>query len=348
MNRLISTIQRLSLARDLPTIQAIVKTSARDLANADGASFVLRDNGKCHYADEDAIAPLWKGKRFPMEICVSGWVMLNKKATVIPDIYRDERVPTEAYQPTFVKSLALVPIRTLDPIGAIGVYWATNHNPTDEQISMLQALADSTAVAMENVRVYSELEQRVMNRTADLVYANQEIQKLSITDELTGLMNRRGFRLLAEQALLNAARDKKPVTVFYIDIDGLKDVNDKLGHETGDRMLASAGAIIRSTFRASDIVARVGGDEFCVLAADCPEEPEAVTERLQRNFLSVDSSETRYKLRASIGCSSLTEQQQSLDQLISESDKAMYAIKQVRKSGRAPLGLVSPESQSSA
>ena len=348
MNRLISTIQRLSLARDLPTIQAIVRTSARELANADGASFVLRDNGQCHYADEDAIAPLWKGKRFPMEICVSGWVMLNKKATLIPDIYKDERVPTEAYQPTFVKSLAMVPIRTLDPIGAIGVYWATHHTPTDEQISMLQALADSTAVAMENVQVYNELEQRVMDRTADLVHANQEIQKLSITDELTGLMNRRGFRLLAEQALLHAARDHKPATVFYIDIDGLKDVNDKLGHETGDRMLASAAGVIRSTFRASDVVARVGGDEFCVLAADCGEEPEAVIERLQRNFQSAGSSETRYKLRASIGYSSKTKQQQSLDQLISESDKAMYAIKQARKQRHAQPAQVNFQIQSAA
>jgi HD-GYP domain-containing protein (c-di-GMP phosphodiesterase class II) len=85
--------------------------------------------------------------------------MLNREPVVIEDIYADERIPHDAYRPTFVKSLAMVPIRTLDPIGAIGNYWATRHRPGDEQLELLQALADSTAVALENVRVYQELEE---------------------------------------------------------------------------------------------------------------------------------------------------------------------------------------------
>ena len=95
----------------------------------------------------------------------------------------------------------MVPIRKLDPIGAIGNYWAYQHQPSEQEVRLLQALADSTSIAMENVQVYSELEQRVRDRTAALEEANEEIRRLSVTDELTGLNNRRGFYLLAEQKL---------------------------------------------------------------------------------------------------------------------------------------------------
>lgn len=197
MERLVKAVQELSLARDLPAVQRVVRTTARELTGADGATFVLRDDDRCFYADEDAIAPLWKGMRFPMEACISGWAMLNCQPAVIPDIYADPRIPAEAYRPTFVKSLAMVPIRTLDPIGAIGNYWARHYTPTEREVALLQALADTTAVAMENVQMYAALEHRVRDRTVELARANEEIRRMSLTDELTGLHNRRGFYLLA-------------------------------------------------------------------------------------------------------------------------------------------------------
>src|SRR5262249_8448446 len=153
MERLVSVVQELSLARNLESIMAIVRHAARELTGADGATFVLRDNGHCYYADEEAIAPLWKGKRFPMEACISGWAMLNRQPAVIEDIYADPRIPAEAYRPTFVKSLAMVPIRSLDPVGAIGTYWAKRRQPRPEEVRILQALANSTSVAMENVQL---------------------------------------------------------------------------------------------------------------------------------------------------------------------------------------------------
>lgn len=165
---LVGVIQKLSLARDLVTVVNIVKSAARDLSGADGASFILRDGHLSSYVDEDAISPLWKGKRFPMEQCVSGWSMIHKAAASIPDIYNDPRVPVEAYRPTFVKSMVMVPIRQADPIGAVGTYWAKQYTASQNEIAILQSLADMTAITIENITLYKNLEQRVIQRTADL------------------------------------------------------------------------------------------------------------------------------------------------------------------------------------
>ena len=87
MALLVDIVKQLSLARSVEQIMAIVRHGARELTSADGATFILRDGNLCHYADEDAIEPLWKGQRFPMSACVSGWVMLERTPAVIPDIY---------------------------------------------------------------------------------------------------------------------------------------------------------------------------------------------------------------------------------------------------------------------
>ena len=179
MDRLVSVIQQLSLARSLAGIMTIVRRAARDLTGADGATFVLREGDLCHYADEDAISPLWKGSRFPMSACISGWVMMNRQHAVIPDIYADSRIPGDAYRPTFVQSLVMVPIRTESPIGAIGNYWATPHLATEEEVRVLQALADSTSIAIENVMLYSSLDDTVRARTAELEAANRDLESFS-------------------------------------------------------------------------------------------------------------------------------------------------------------------------
>jgi diguanylate cyclase (GGDEF)-like protein len=333
MERLIGAVQELSMARDLAAVQRIVRTTARALCGADGATFVLRQNGYCYYADEDAISPLWKGHRFPLETCVSGWAMLNRKPAVIADIYKDPRVPHEAYRPTFAKSLAMVPIRTMDPVGAIGNYWAELHEPRESELRLLQALADATAVAMENVQLYQELEARVQARTAELMAANEEIRNLSLTDELTGLRNRRGFFLFAEQARALAMRAGKQAAILFVDVDGLKDVNDRHGHEAGDTLLRNFAGVLIDTFRESDVVARVGGDEFCVFGAELNLNPQVLLARLDYNIARFNAEHPDpAPLSASAGVWRCPfGRDESLDSVIARADQAMYERKRARR-----------------
>lgn len=175
MGRLVQAVRELAAARDLDRVVEIVRHAARELVDADGATFVLRDDAECFYVDEDAIEPLWRGQRFPLEACISGWSMLHGAQVVIPDIYVDDRIPHVAYRPTFVKSLVMTPIRTAEPVGSIGTYWAEERVATSAERELLMALADSTSVAMESIRVLDELEGRVVERTRELEASNRDL-----------------------------------------------------------------------------------------------------------------------------------------------------------------------------
>jgi len=154
---LLAAVSDLSSARDIPGVTRVVRVAARTLTGADGVTFVLKDVDQCFYADEDAISPLWKGRRFPLHSCISGWVMRHRMPVAIKDIYSDDRIPHDAYRPTFVKSLLMVPVRTEDPVAAIGAYWASEHEATEEERSTLESLATAASLALVNVQLWSDL-----------------------------------------------------------------------------------------------------------------------------------------------------------------------------------------------
>jgi PAS domain S-box-containing protein len=180
LHLLLQAIQQLARAREIGEVAASVCPTARELAGADGATFVLREADHCHYVDEDAVAPLWKGRRFPLAACISGWAMQHNEPAVLADVFADPRVPHDAYRPTFVRSLAMLPIRTAgEAPGALGAYWARIHEPTPEERQLLQTLADAAGIALQNVRHYAELGQRVRERTLELEAANRELEAFS-------------------------------------------------------------------------------------------------------------------------------------------------------------------------
>ena len=208
--RLVRAVQDLSRARSLLDVQLVVRTAARDVAQADGASFVLLEGDRVYYADEDAISPLWKGRRFLVEECISGWSMLHGTPVVIADIREDHRIPQDAYRPTFVRSLVVVPIRPEAPLGAIGTYWAQPRQPSPGTVEVARALADSTAIALEHVQLLADLERRVEARTKALSDRMSQLQKCV-----------RQRRLLAHEAM-NAEERERSLLSELIHDDALQ------------------------------------------------------------------------------------------------------------------------------
>jgi len=164
--------------------------------------------------------------------------------------------------------------------------------------------------------------------------AEAALQSLSLIDELTGLYNRRGFLAVTEQHVAAIRRDEKTPLVVYADLDGLKEINDSLGHHEGDRALAKAAEILKETFRSSDIIARLGGDEFVILAAIDPEESgEILMQRLQEKFDASNAQRTRpYDLSVSVGVANFDEDRYSIEELMAQADRAMYEDKRRKPS----------------
>jgi len=144
-------LQMLAETDSADEVQRILKGSARAAVAADGVTVIRREGDKCHYADEDAMSPLWKGQRFPVDRCISGWAMLHGSTVVVSDIRVDARIPQEAYRPTFVRSLAMIPICPQAPVGAIGVYWADHHVASAAELAVLERLAAAAATALARV-----------------------------------------------------------------------------------------------------------------------------------------------------------------------------------------------------
>jgi signal transduction histidine kinase len=222
--QLLSVAGRLSACRDLASVMAVVRRSARELMRADGVTFVLREGEQVFYADEDAIGPLWKGRRFPASACVSGWAIAHRESVAIEDIYKDTRVPVEAYRPTFVNSLLMVPIRVEDPIGAIGAYWASHHLADSRQIALLESLAGFAAVAVANAELNQNAQDAIRARDEWLGIASHEL-KTPITPVRMNI-----------QSALRAAASGRPTAVFVERLERALSSVDRLAHLV-DRLL---------------------------------------------------------------------------------------------------------------
>lgn len=183
---IVDAVRRLTLARTQAEVQEIVIGAARQIAHADGATFVLREGDETHYVAEDALGPLWHRQRFPLRECVAGWAMLERRAILVHDVRTDERAVVRGYQQTFARSMAVVPVDRHHAVGAVGCYWARPYTPTAEELSWLDMLAEATAVALDNVRRWGDAEQRVAADSALLSRAleQSEAAMASLAHEL--------------------------------------------------------------------------------------------------------------------------------------------------------------------
>ena len=189
----------------------------------------------------------------------------------------------------------------------------------------------------EQLWLWRDVTERARLRSAEGNGVPHE-SNLSYLDELTGLHNRRGFLRFARAQLDAAALAHRPMLLIFVDLDGLKDINDRLGHPAGDQALVDTGTVLKSTFRERDVVARLGGDEFVVLVTDASlvREPDLLA-RLAARLEALNARAGReFQLAFSTGVAAFDPAApEPLEELLSEADSRMYLDKRRRKDSAA-------------
>ncbi|NOQ90119.1 MAG: diguanylate cyclase [Gammaproteobacteria bacterium] len=207
------------------------------------------------------------------------------------------------------------------------------HDKNDE----LGVLADSFNQMTNDLKETTVSRDRLVEEVSRSHALESKLREQSIKDELTGLYNRRGFRKLAGKQLRIAERNKLHNFLLYADMDFLKQINDEMGHNTGDSALIDVSGVLKKTFRESDVIARLGGAEFAVLLTenkDC-QDIESIENRLLKIIDSFNKiSDRPYKLSLSVGIVKCDYSSAwSLDRVMSTADTLMYKQKKIRKAG---------------
>ncbi|MCY1074554.1 GAF domain-containing sensor histidine kinase [Archangium lansingense] len=203
--QLLDASRLLAREQDVRGIAQCVCGLVKRLVGADGVTFVLSEGELVYYAEEESPERLWKGRRFPAKHCISGWAIMNRQAAVIEDIYADPRIPIEAYRPTFVRSLAMVPIGQAQPLGSIGVYWARNHKATERELFLVEMLAEASLSALTRASLQQDVE-HLRSRLAPVEGTSRGEEEPSLAQFLPvvahDLKNPLGAISLASQSLI--------------------------------------------------------------------------------------------------------------------------------------------------
>jgi len=224
-----------------------------------------------------------------------------------------------------IRFYAGAPLVTPDnyALGALCVIDRQPRQLSQPQLAGLNALARQVGAQLELRRL-----------STALAHSNERLQYLSLNDELTGLYNRRGFLLNAERQLKLARRRHTTLHLVFVDMDGLKQINDSFGHEEGSRAIMQIAEVLKQTFRDSDIIARMGGDEFAILAIDASDDSRAkVVTRLQEALHAyVAEKDLPYELALSIGAISIDHSNRAaIPELIDKADREMYEHKRSKR-----------------
>ena len=195
----------------------------------------------------------------------------------------------------------------------------------------VRAGSDTTLLDAAESTVIRDLLRRALQCATKQYLVQTELSNLALMDELTGLYNRRGFLALADRQLRLARRSDRSLLLFFIDVDGLKEINDFFGHSEGDAALVWTAEALEATFRDSDVIARIGGDEFAALAIEASGQSEgSIRERLTEYLSSVSRKDGDYRFSVSLGTARFDPWNPvSIRELIAEADRAMYEQKRM-------------------
>ncbi len=350
LSSLLKIGMRLTAERDLERLLRMIIEEATTVMNAERSSLFIIDRDK-----DEMWAKIAEGVdvieiRFPVGVGIAGTVGRTGEIINIPDAYQDNRFNPEFDKKTGfrTRSILCVPMMNMNGgiIGAIQVLNKKTGPFVRDDEALLMALASPAAIAIENADLYKRLsdlnlslEKKVEERTAALVRANadlaalnRELELMSVTDSLTQVFNRRHFmeRLQREMQWLNTPRPH--FSLFMIDIDYFKKVNDTYGHPAGDVVIAGVANHIKNCLRDGDLLARYGGEEFALIVIPLEkEESTAFAERLRMLIekAEFEYSGSRIKVTISIGIGEWQpELGNNLEDLIKRADDALYRAKE--------------------
>ncbi|MEI9949126.1 MAG: sensor domain-containing diguanylate cyclase [Pseudomonadota bacterium] len=225
-----------------------------------------------------------------------------------------------------LKSGFAFPVLVEDEVVAVLEFYSERREDADlPLLSMMANIGTQLGRVVERERARKAAEDRA-----------EAIRSQSIRDELTGLYNRRGFLELARQQLRIAQREGRKALLFFVDLNGMKQINDELGHDEGDRALSDTADVLCEVFRISDVVSRLGGDEFVALMLDADaSQVEAFALRIRQAMATRNAQGLRrYRLSASVGASPYdAERGQTIESLLAQADAVMYEQKRARRAG---------------
>ena len=258
------------------------------------------------------------GQFEPVQVRTLGEVLEQLDGKPFDAIVLDLSLPDSAGLDSFRQAAERVP-----DVPVVVVDW------TDNRSLALDVLREGA----QDYLVKNEIDAHQLRRS--LLYSIERhrtrvmLQQLTFNDDLTGLLNRRGFLSLAQQQLKIAQRENWELVLLFADLDGLKKINDTFGHPEGDRALMAVANILNETFRTSDLIARLGGDEFIVLAINAPAAgAKAITTRLGENLARYNAQNRYYQLSLSYGVVQFDpKRESSLENVILKADKALYENK---------------------
>ena len=315
-----------AVALDLDEVMRVVTERAQAVTGADGGVVEMVDGAEMVYRAVSGSAAGSFGVRLRRAGSLSGLCVSERAPLRCDDAEVDPRVDREVCRRVGVRSMIVVPLfHGYDTVGVLKVLSGRPGHFHDEDLADLELMAQFIADAMSNAAVHHERDHQALH------------------DPLTGLPNRSLLGDRLGQALRQSSRTGAQLAVLFLDLDGFKSVNDTLGHPAGDRVLEAVAAALGRTVRASDTLARVGGDEFVVV---CPEADDAVidsvTMRLQAAVNEVARRLDHPALGVSIGVVRAQGTSTCVDEVLAAADAEMYRVKRDRRDGQVavrPVGV---------
>ena len=318
LRRLLTFARDLLQATDLTSISRLIGCTLNELLVMDGAflnvflgkaAYLVRFDHKGHFRMELSGSALYKSVLNAMK-------RGQPIDQIIPAIINSKNNADE-YSIIDADNYITISFPPVKPIGTLTVFWNSQQTNSLEKgyASIARHIAELAYASLGNLRSRQELEGEILSQTEELIEVvnehareiqkrddiEEETQRIAATDVLTGLRNRRGFFLQAEQSFKVLQRQGLTGSLIFADIDGLKKINDAFGHDVGDLLIKDSAQILHDSFRESDVVARLGGDEFVAFTFDVSD-PEVIMARIREKISVFNmSSLSPYRISLSMG-----------------------------------------------